>query len=249
MFLLWFTLCWTLCASWTWVWFLQQYREIFSHCFFKGEFIFLSSPWIPIMWMLVCLILSTKCLKLSSIFWLIFFFLVLRSGDFHYSVFLCLFLKYECIYFNWRPITLQYGSGSALHWHESATGAHVLPVLRPRPLLWVSPVHRHCSVCQLTDLSSESSNLLTHLLYFSCQLLYSSIIISSFLYLLPVCGVLTLFFHASPDTSKYLLFVYLMGPLGLAVSLAFSSCIEWGLHSVMVRGLPIILSSLVEHRL
>lgn len=134
MFLLWFTLCWTLCASWTWVWFLQQYREIFSHCFFKGEFIFLSSPWIPIMWMLVCLILSTKCLKLSSIFWLIFFFLVLRSGDFHYSVFLCLFLKYKCIYFKWRLITLQYGSGSALHWHESATGAHVLPILRPRPL-------------------------------------------------------------------------------------------------------------------
>ena len=123
------------------------------------------------------------------------------------------------------------------------------PSWGPAPSLWVSPVHRHCSVCQLTDLSSESSNLLTHLLYFSCQLLYSSIIISSFLYLLPVCGVLTLFFHASPDTSKYLLFVYLMGPLGLAVSLAFSSCIEWGLHSVMVRGLPIILSSLVEHRL
>ena len=123
------------------------------------------------------------------------------------------------------------------------------PSWGPAPSLWVSPVHQHCSVCQLTDLSSESSNLLTHLLYFSCQLLYSSIIISSFLYLLPVCGVLTLFFHASPDTSKYLLFVYLMGPLGLAVSLAFSSCIEWGLHSVMVRGLPIILSSLVEHRL
>ena len=109
------------------------------------------------------------------------------------------------------------------------------PSWGPAPSLWVSPVHRHCSVCQLTDLSSESSNLLTHLLYFSCQLLYSSIIISSFLYLLPVCGVLTLFFHASPDTSKYLLFVYLMGPLGLAVSLAFSSCGEWGLLSRCVE--------------
>ena len=124
-----------------------------------------------------------------------------------------------------------------------------LPWVHMCPSLWVSPVHQHCSVCQLTDLSSESSNLLIHLLYFSCQLLYSSIIISSFLYLLPLCGVLTLFFHASPDRSQYLLFVYLMGPLGLAVSLAFSSCIEWGLHSVLVCGLPIVLSSLVEHRL
>ena len=31
--------------------------------------------------------------------------------------------------------------------------------------------------------------------------------------------------------------------------LSVSSCIEWGLHSVLVRGLPIVLSSLVEHRL
>ena len=124
-----------------------------------------------------------------------------------------------------------------------------LPWVHMCPSLWVSPVHQHCSVCQLTDLSSESSNLLTHLLYFSCQLLYSSIIISSFLYLLPLCGVLTQFFHASPDRNNYLLFIDLMGPLGLAVSLAFSSCIEWGLHSVLVRGLPIVLSSLVEHRL
>ena len=120
----------------------------------------------------------------------------------------------------------------------------------PAPSLWVSPVHQHYSLCQLTDLSSESSNLLTHLLYFSCQLLYSSIIISSLLYLLTLCGVLTPFFHASPDRNNYLLFIDLMGPLGLAVTLAFSSCIEWGLHSVLVRGLPIILSSLVvEHRL
>ena len=80
-------------------------------------------------------------------------------------------------------------------------------------------------------LSSESSSLLTHLLYFSCQLLYSSIIISSFLYLLPLRGVLTPFCHAFPDRSNYLLFIDLMGPLGLAVTLAFSSCTEWGLHS------------------
>ena len=34
--------CVGLCASWTWVCFLQQYREIFFHCFFKWDFIFLS---------------------------------------------------------------------------------------------------------------------------------------------------------------------------------------------------------------
>ena len=74
--------CVGLCASWTWVCFLQQYREIFFHCFFKWDFIYLSSLWIPIMQMLVCLILSTKCLKLSSIFWLIFFLLGAQTGWF-----------------------------------------------------------------------------------------------------------------------------------------------------------------------
>ena len=107
----------------------------------------------------------------------------------------------------------------------------MLPILRSWPLPLDQPSAPHCPVCQLTDLSAESSNLLTYLLYFSCQLLYSSIIISSFLYLLPLCGVLTPFFHAFPDRSNYLLFIDLMGPLGLAVTLAFSNCIEWGLNS------------------
>ena len=153
------------------------------------------------------------------------------------------------IYFNWRLITLQYGSGSAVHWHESATGAHVLPVLRPRSLPLGQPsapallcVSAYWSVLWIIQFVDSSA-------IFFMSVIVSSIIISSLLYLLPLCGVLTLFFHASPDRSQYLLFVYLMGPLGLAVSLAFSSCIEWGLHSVLVRGLPIVLSSLVEHRL
>ena len=87
-------------CSWTWVCFLPQYGEMFSHCFFKWEFIFLS------LFSLnsynvntICLILSTKCLKLSLIFCLIFFFLVLRSGDFHYSVFLFLLLNINVFIF------------------------------------------------------------------------------------------------------------------------------------------------------
>ena len=31
------------------------------------------------------------------------------------------FFKYKFIYFNWSLITLQYCSGFAIHWHESAT--------------------------------------------------------------------------------------------------------------------------------
>ena len=40
---------------------------------------------------------------------------------------------YTFIYFNWRLITLQYCSGFAIHWHESAVGIHVFPILNPPP--------------------------------------------------------------------------------------------------------------------
>ena len=42
-----------------------------------------------------------------------------------------LFRKF--VYFNWRLITLQNCSGFAIHWHESAMGVHVSPILIPLP--------------------------------------------------------------------------------------------------------------------
>ena len=64
-----------------------------------------------------------------------------------------LFLKYIFIYFNWRLSTLQYFIGFAIHQHESAMDVHLFPILtppppsRPKPSLWIIPVHQPRASC------------------------------------------------------------------------------------------------------
>ena len=191
MFLLWFTLYRTLCASWTWVCFLQQDRENLSHYFFKWVFIISPSfPWISIMWMLLCLILSTKCIKLSSTFWLIYLF-------------------FWCS--NWVISTTVYFS-------------------------WL--------ICP-----SESPNLLIHLLYFSSQLLYSALIISSFFILITSLWRFILHSFIFPEMSNifYLLISWVHWVLlcHLLSLVAYS----WGCILLLVCGLPTNHCGMMEHRL
>ena len=49
-------------------------------------------------------------------------------------------LLFVCFCFDWRLITLQYCSGFAIQWHESAVGVHVFPILNPPSHLRPHPI-------------------------------------------------------------------------------------------------------------
>ena len=72
VFLLGFILYGTLCASWTWLTIsfsmLRKFSIIISSKNFSCPFFFSSSSGTPIIQMLVCLILSQRSLRLSSVF-------------------------------------------------------------------------------------------------------------------------------------------------------------------------------------
>ena len=76
MFLLGFILYWTLRASWTWLTIsfpmLGRFSTIVSSKKFSVPFFFSSSSETSIAQMLVCLILSQRSLKLSSIIFILF---------------------------------------------------------------------------------------------------------------------------------------------------------------------------------
>ena len=91
MFFLGFILPGTLCSSWTWVAIffpmLWKFSTIISSNIFLGPFS-LSSPFgIPIMQMLVHLMLSQWSLRLSSLLFILFFFILFCGSEFHHSVF------------------------------------------------------------------------------------------------------------------------------------------------------------------
>ena len=72
---------------------------------------------------------------MKSVFVLYFLIFCFHSSFIYPILILLFFILFfnKFIHFNWRLVTLQYCSGFAIHWHESAPGVHVLPSWTPLP--------------------------------------------------------------------------------------------------------------------
>ena len=76
-------------------------------------------------------------------------------------------------FFNWRLITLQYCSGFAIHWHESAMSLHVFPILNIPSHLPPHPIPLgHPSAPALSTLSHASNldwQFISHMIIYVFQ--------------------------------------------------------------------------------
>ena len=94
------------------------------------------------------------------------------SSSSNFIFFFFSFFKYKFIYFNWRLITLQYCICFAIYQHESATGVHVFPILKPSHLL-PHPIHLgHPSAPALSTLYHASNldwHFLSHMIIYMFQ--------------------------------------------------------------------------------
>jgi len=91
MFLLGFILYGILCASWAWLTIsfsvLGKFSTITSSKIFSYSFFFSSSSGTPIIQMLVHLILSLRSLRLSSVLFILFYFILFFRSYFHHLSF------------------------------------------------------------------------------------------------------------------------------------------------------------------
>ena len=124
-------------------------------------------------WLAICLSLLIKWLIFSLLIWNVKFANIYFSFI-DYTKALTVWITTNCgklFYFILFYFTLQYCTGFAIHWHESATHVHEFPILNPPPttlpisFLWVITVHQPQASCILYW-TQTSDSFLTW--YFTC---------------------------------------------------------------------------------